>query len=186
MLRVRVSWRPSAKRKVTSICPRNLYSRLHPEILKRTADAMTAVSKAITNLLIATESGATRPDEPVFVERMAHNRARKAALEADVQSLERLLSTSKMRITEQMIAAFGEKMVARFAGVSRHSGPPMSGFSSAASNSRPKKSESSGRRTTSKRPLFGTMVQIRPECPSLTASGAPGRTRTDTPCGTRF
>ncbi|WP_374406705.1 hypothetical protein [Pelagerythrobacter sp.] len=41
---------------------------------------------------------------------MAHNKARKAALETDVQSLERQLATSKIRITDEMIAPFGDKM----------------------------------------------------------------------------
>ena len=41
MLRVRVSWKPSAEPKVTSVCPRALYSRLHPEISSRTTAAMT-------------------------------------------------------------------------------------------------------------------------------------------------
>ena len=71
---------------------------------------VTNASKAITNLLLTIESGAMRPDDPLFVERMAHNRARKAALEADVESLERQLATSKVRISEDMIQAFAEKM----------------------------------------------------------------------------
>ncbi|MGN6819521.1 MAG: recombinase zinc beta ribbon domain-containing protein [Sphingomonas sp.] len=71
---------------------------------------LTGVSKAITNLLLAIESGAMRPDEPLFVERMAHNRARKSVLEADVRNLERQLSGPKKRITKEMIASFGEKM----------------------------------------------------------------------------
>ena len=71
---------------------------------------LTTVTKAITNLLVMIESGAMRPDEPLFIERMAHNRARKTALETDVRSLERQLSTSRIRITEEMIAAFASKM----------------------------------------------------------------------------
>ncbi|WP_160746718.1 recombinase family protein [Croceibacterium soli] len=95
---------------------RHLLDRSEHVIKRRRKDLalakgeLTTVSKAITNLLLAIEGGAMRPDEPLFVERMAHNRARKAALQADVQSLERQLSTSKKRITEEMIAEFGEKM----------------------------------------------------------------------------
>ena len=73
---------------------------------------LTTVAKAITNLLLAIESGAMRPDEPLFVERMAHNRARKSVLEKDVQLLERQVATSKKRITEDMIARFGETVAA--------------------------------------------------------------------------
>lgn len=71
---------------------------------------LTNTTKAITNLLIAMEHGAMRPDEPEFIERMAVNRARKTALEADVESLERQISTSKVRITEKMIGEFAQKM----------------------------------------------------------------------------
>lgn len=56
---------------------------------------LTGAPKAITNLLLAIESGAMRPDEPLCVERTAHNRARKSVLEADVRNLKRQLSTSK-------------------------------------------------------------------------------------------
>ena len=62
---------------------------------------LTAASKAITNLLLAIESGAMRPDEPLFVERMAHNRARKSVLEADVRNLERQLSSSKKQLRKR-------------------------------------------------------------------------------------
>jgi hypothetical protein len=41
MLRVRVNWKRSAEPKVRSVCPRSLYSRLHPEISARTVKAMT-------------------------------------------------------------------------------------------------------------------------------------------------
>lgn len=41
MLRVQVSWKRSSEPKVTSVCPRKLYSRLHPEISARTVGAMT-------------------------------------------------------------------------------------------------------------------------------------------------
>lgn len=41
MLRVRVSWKPGAEPKVTAVCPRSLYSQVHPEISARTAKAMT-------------------------------------------------------------------------------------------------------------------------------------------------
>ena len=58
------------------------------------------VSKAITNLLITIENGATRPDEPVFVDRMARNRARKAVLEADAKP-RTPARPLKMRITER-------------------------------------------------------------------------------------
>ena len=56
------------------------------------------------------EGVAMRPDEPLFVERMAHDRARNAALETDVKSYDRQFSTSKIRIMEEMIAAFASKM----------------------------------------------------------------------------
>jgi hypothetical protein len=56
------------------------------------------------------ESGAMRPNDPLFVERMAHNKARKAALETGVQSLEPQLGNSKIHITEEMITAFADKM----------------------------------------------------------------------------
>ena len=71
---------------------------------------LTNVRKAVTNLLLAIESGVMRPDEALFVERMAHNRARQSALEADVRSLEAQLASSKVKITEQMVAKFGERM----------------------------------------------------------------------------
>ena len=44
------------------------------------------------------------------VERMAHNRARKRTLETDVLALERQLSVSKKRITDETINAFARKM----------------------------------------------------------------------------
>ena len=43
---------------------------------------------------------------------MTHNKARNAALEADIKRLESQLSTSKVRITEEVIARFAEKMAA--------------------------------------------------------------------------
>ncbi len=95
---------------------RHLLDRSQEVIKRRRKDLalargeLTNVAKAITNLLVMIESGVMRPNEPLFVERMAHNRARKSALEADVRSLERQLSTSKVQITEEMIAAFADKM----------------------------------------------------------------------------
>jgi DNA invertase Pin-like site-specific DNA recombinase len=95
---------------------RHLLDRSQEVIKRRRKDLalakaeLTTVTKAVTNLLLAIESGAMRPDEPQFVERMAHNRARKSALEADVRSLERQLSTSKIKISEEMIAAFADRM----------------------------------------------------------------------------
>lgn len=71
---------------------------------------LTKTTKAITNLLVMIENGTMRPDDPLFVERMAYNRARKASLETDVQSLERQLSSSKIRITEEMVSAFARKI----------------------------------------------------------------------------
>lgn len=41
MLRVRVSWKRGAEPKVSSVCPRSLYSQVHPEISTRTVRAMT-------------------------------------------------------------------------------------------------------------------------------------------------
>lgn len=71
---------------------------------------LTKAGKAITNLLVMIESGAMLADDPLFVERMAHNKARMRALETDVLRLERQLSTSMIRITEEMIAFFADKM----------------------------------------------------------------------------
>jgi hypothetical protein len=71
---------------------------------------LTAPSKAITNLLLTIESGAMRPNDQSFIERMAHNRARKSVLEADIRNLECQLASSQKQISEEMIAAFGEKM----------------------------------------------------------------------------
>lgn len=71
---------------------------------------LTNADKAITNLLMTIESGAMRPDDPLFVQRMAHNKARKAALETDVQSLDRQIANSKVQINEEMIGAFAGKM----------------------------------------------------------------------------
>lgn len=69
-----------------------------------------STNAAITNLLMTIASGAMRPDDPLYVQRMTHNKARKAALETDVLNLERQLATSMVRITEEMIHAFGDKM----------------------------------------------------------------------------
>jgi site-specific DNA recombinase len=71
---------------------------------------LTKVIKAITNLLMTIENGTMRPDDPLFVERMSYNRARKANLETDVQSLERQLSSSKIRIREEIVSAFARKI----------------------------------------------------------------------------
>lgn len=45
MLRVRVSWNSSAQPKVTAICPRNLYTRLAPELTERTKAALAPRSR---------------------------------------------------------------------------------------------------------------------------------------------
>ncbi|MFC7535922.1 MobA/MobL family protein [Sphingomonas sp. GCM10030256] len=45
MLRVRVSWKSSAQPKVTAICPRNLYSRISPEVAERTKAALAPRSR---------------------------------------------------------------------------------------------------------------------------------------------
>ncbi|URD59931.1 recombinase family protein [Sphingomonas sp. KRR8] len=71
---------------------------------------LTSVSRAITNLMILVERDVSRLDEPEFAERMAHNRARKSVLEADVKALEAQLAKAKVRITKEMIKTFGERM----------------------------------------------------------------------------
>ncbi|RST30121.1 hypothetical protein HMF7854_04245 [Sphingomonas ginkgonis] len=45
MLRVRVSWKSSAQPKVTAICPRNLYTRMAPELTERTKAALATRSR---------------------------------------------------------------------------------------------------------------------------------------------
>ena len=71
---------------------------------------LTNVARAITNLMLMIESGAMLPNETLFVDRMAHNRAVKRTLETDVLSLERRLSVSKKRIADEPINAFARKM----------------------------------------------------------------------------
>jgi site-specific DNA recombinase len=71
---------------------------------------LTGVDKAMTNLMLMIESGAMQPADPLFVERMAHNRARKRALETDILAIERQLAITKKRITAQTIEAFALKM----------------------------------------------------------------------------
>ena len=71
---------------------------------------LTNVSKAITNLMVLVEQDAKVLNEPEFAERMAYNKARKSVLGADVKALEEQLTRSKIRITEEMIIAFGESM----------------------------------------------------------------------------
>ena len=71
---------------------------------------LTNVSKAITNLMIMVEREVSLLKQPEFTERMAHNKARKSVLEADVRGLEAQLAKSKVRITKEMIEKFGERM----------------------------------------------------------------------------
>ena len=71
---------------------------------------LTNVTKAITNLIVMIESGAMLPTDALFVDRMAYNRAKKRTLEADILALERQLSVSKKRITDETIKAFACKM----------------------------------------------------------------------------
>ena len=71
---------------------------------------LTTTGKAVTNLMMAIESGAFRPDEPAFIERMAQHRARKSALEAEIHSLEGQLATARLKVDEKMIAEFGRRL----------------------------------------------------------------------------
>ena len=131
---------------------------------------LTAASKAITNLLLTIESGAMRPNDQIFIERMAHNRARKSVLEADIRNLEGQLASSQKRISEEMIAAFGEKM--RYA---LRAGDPA--FRSAyvrlfVSQVELSTAGSSASNPRSREPSPQRRRRRQAQCPSLTGSGA--------------
>ena len=78
--------------------------------LAMTRSEITKVDKAISNLLTMIESGAMHAGDPIFVQRIAHNQARKSALKAEEKSLELQLSSSKTRIDEKMIEGFAKRI----------------------------------------------------------------------------
>lgn len=51
-----------------------------------------------------------QPRDPIFLQRMAHNQARKTALQADIKSYERQIADAKTQVTEAMINKFADKM----------------------------------------------------------------------------
>ena len=71
---------------------------------------LTKVSGAIERLLSLIEEDLMQPRDPIFLQRMARNQARKTALQADIKSYERQIADSKTQVTEAMIDKFADKM----------------------------------------------------------------------------
>lgn len=96
MLRVHVTWKPSARPKITTVCPRSLYSRMHPEVSDRIAKASTRsriAADGFKNIVLrkiprgyGRKAQGTRAYRPGEAADLARYMLRGDALERDIQA----------------------------------------------------------------------------------------------------